>query len=374
MFIAAFAKSGPLLRLQEHMTAWRKAGKTSAAILGVDHQGTSKEALELANSLFDQVYVTQDRRITFHPKIYLFTGENSAEAFVGSNNLTVGGTETNFEAAVQVKLELPVDAQLLGQFETAWCNLLPECCEATDPLDSVLLARLVADRVVINEKDMRKIGGRSNKSRVGRSQRSSLYIKPASPLPAKVAMQVHDVSDSQGQFGMASATSAASSGSDVELPPAHPRGHVIQIKPHHNGEIFLSVTAVLQYPHFFRWPFHGETTPKNPGNPTYPQLEPDPIVNIEVFGEDPNPILRLPNYPLNTVYYERKSEIRITASPLVDVTPEYSIMIMELSDAPDISYEIAIHRPESTEYEDWLAICNQQMPGGGRRPRRFGWF
>ena len=100
MLIVAYAKSGPLHRLREHLESWKDAGKTAEAILGIDQHGTSREALELALTLLDSVYVTQASGITFHPKIYLFTGDHFARAFVGSNNLTVGGTEKNFEAAI----------------------------------------------------------------------------------------------------------------------------------------------------------------------------------------------------------------------------------------------------------------------------------
>ena len=48
--IAAYAKSGPLLRLQPRLTAWRGAGKTVEAILGIDQRGTSQEALQLPQS------------------------------------------------------------------------------------------------------------------------------------------------------------------------------------------------------------------------------------------------------------------------------------------------------------------------------------
>ena len=79
--IVAYARSGPLYRLQGLMEAWREHGKTSAAIVGIDQQGTSKDALDLALSLFDCVYVTREAGITFHPKMYLFTGERHAQAF-----------------------------------------------------------------------------------------------------------------------------------------------------------------------------------------------------------------------------------------------------------------------------------------------------
>ena len=82
----------------------------------------------------------------------------------------------------------------------------------------------------------------------------------------------------------------------------------------------------------------------------------------------------LSNYALNTVYYEAKSKMRITASPLVAVVPEGSIMIFEKGQIAQTDYEITVHRPDSPDYAPWLATCDQQMPGDGKEPRRFGWF
>lgn len=344
--IVAYAKSGPFYRLQDLLEKWSAAGKTSAAIFGLDQQGTSQDALELALTLFDRVYVTQEAGITFHPKIYLFKGECHARVFVGSNNFTVGGTERNFEAAVHLEFDLPESAAELATIESAWASLLPTSCVATRQLDADLLAKLVEDRVVREEKAMRTEMG------VGHGQRERrLAVVPESPLPSKVL----------------SAPAAA-------VPPATGRRHVIQIKPHHNGEVLLSFAAVQQNPAFFNWPFQGETIPKRPGNSSYPQLVPDPVVNIAVFGAGPLPVLVLPKYSLNTVYYKPKKEIRITASPLVGVVPEYSVMIMERSSAPDIDYEITIHTPDSPDYQAWVATCNQAMPGGGKEPRKYGWL
>ena len=354
----AYAKTGPLYRLQKLLEQWRRAGKTSSAILGFDQQGTSKEALELALSLFDTVYVVQEAGITFHPKIYLFKGDHHAKAFIGSNNLTVGGTEKNFEAAIELKLDLPADSADLKLLETFWSELQPDSCSSSTQLDAAVLAQLANENLVVAETAMHYETGRGGTKKIGRARKSGLPIKPESPLPK------------------ANITPAAI----TKYPFTQPtkiravRRHVIQIKPHHNGEIFLSLSAVLQNPEFFGWPFTGMTTPKNPNNPSYPQLDPDPIVNITVFGEKLAPLLTRYRYPLNTVYYEKKSEIRITASPLVNVVPEYSVMIMEKYATPNIDYEIIIHTPDSPEYGAWVAACNQQMPGGGKQPRKFGWF
>lgn len=364
--IVAYAKSGPLHRLRDFMERWRTTGKRIDAIIGIDQQGTSREALELALTLFDNVYVTREAGITFHPKLYLFKGTSAARAFVGSNNLTVGGTEKNFEATIQLDLVLPADTAILTTLEEAWRDLA--ACPATKVLDGVLLAQLIDDGDVVDERSMRQgdgdlegpwvTGGR-------RIPRSGMVVKPGSPLPKKALRPTGGGATVTRQVAIAMPTLTR---------PATVRGLAIQIRPQHNGEIFLSVRAALQNPEFFKWPFTGMTTPKKPQNPSYPQLDPDPVVNIIVHGAATTPLLRLENYNLNTVYYEYKSEIRITASPLVSVVPEYSVMIIEPGEAPGIDYEITIYTPASPEYAAWVAVCNQEMPSGGKTPRKFGWF
>jgi len=358
--IVAYAKSGPLLRLEDLLGKWRASGKTARAILGIDQLGTSCEALELALELFDKVYVTQESGLTFHPKIYVFRGPKHADAFVGSNNLTVGGTEKNFEAAIHLELDLPNDSTTLNTLLDCWREPLPKHCPSTRKLDEKELRRLVAHGLVISERAMRLRKIKDDDAAVGRGSKGSgpgLQVKPESPLPKKAVARAtpHTIAATKGPMVKAA------------------RGFAIQIKPHHNGEIFLSVSAALQNPAFFGWPFKGKTIPKKAGNPAYPQRSPDPIVNISVFASNYALILMLAKYALNTVYYATKSEIRITAAPLVGIVPDYSVMIMEPGD-DDIDYEITIHAPQSPEYPKWMQACNQQMPGGGQSPRKFGWF
>ena len=349
-----------MLRLQEHLESWRRGGRRIEAILGIDQEGTSQEALELALSLFDCVYITHADRHTFHPKIYLFTGETYARVYVGSNNLTVGGTETNFEAAVAVSLPLPAAAKDLASFESAWDDLLPGSCPATTLLTAQLLQDLLDCGDVVSEQMMRTSASRRLRRGIGGTSSQFLGV-PASPFP-------------RARFQSGPAIIAASVTGEVVSRPAAVRGLAIQIRPQHNGEVYLSRIAVRQNPTFFGWPFTGRTTPKLARNPSYPQRDPDPVVDIEVFGEHDRPVLTLSSFHLNMVYYERRSEIRITVSPLVGLVPEYSVMVIEPSDEPRTSYRITIYTPDSPQYTGWESVCNQTMPGGGKVPRRFGWF
>jgi HKD family nuclease len=377
--IVAYAKSGPLLRIMSLVEAWRTGStkKSISAIIGVDQRGTSREALHLALRLFDEVYITKEPGITFHPKIYLFQGPNQARVFIGSNNLTVGGTELNFEAAIDIQLDLSTEKSFLNSIESAWTDLLPGACPSTQKLTPALFYKLIHDRTIIRERMMRIMNASGDSSGLANGSTSAptgLLKKPGSPLPIGLL--------NPATRGTAGATRkprspkvTPPSKSPVITPSSIPvNGLAIQIKPHGNGEIFLSVSAALQIPAFFRWPFSGLSTPKKKGNVPYPQLTPDPLVNIAVFDTAPTPILTRVAYPLNTVYYESKSEIRITASPLVGCVPAYSIMLMELSKNPGISYDITIYTPSSPNYAKWMSACNQQMPGGGKTPRKFGWF
>jgi hypothetical protein len=371
--IVAYAKSGPLLRLKTEFEQWRVAGKRVDAIFGIDQQGTSHQAIDFALALFANVYVTQERGITFHPKLYLFEGPSSVKLFIGSNNLTVGGTETNFETAVEISCVLPADDADLAPVRAAWAALLPSACPATRKVDAALVAALAADGTLPDEAAMATRTGAGTAGAGSRALKSGLSIQPASPLPRTIMERA---------AAAARAASLAAQAAPAPVPlvavqaaaPVRAQRFAIQIKPHDNGEIFLSVTAALQNPPFFKWPFNGWTVPKRAGNPSYPQLVPDPIVNLEVWGSGIIPVFRRDKYSLNTVYYRRKSEIRITAAPLVPWVPDYSVMVMELSSAQGIDYDIAIYRPDSPDYQRWVDACNQTMPGGGKTPRKFGWF
>ncbi len=185
-------------------------------------------------------------------------------------------------------------------------------------------------------------------------------VAPPSPIPARVAR--------------AARPQPLRPGSPTDKGLAA-KALVIEISPHHNGEVFLSKIAVNQNPEFFGFPFTGHTVPKRARNPAYPQRVPDPAVQITIFGR--RGVRRvIDQFGLNTVYYATKSEIRITFSQeWLALVPPSSLMVMRLTDEPSLDYELEIHPPGSERYDEYLAACNQTMPSGGaRRARRMGWL
>ena len=363
----AFAKVNPMHKLHHEIAQWRSSKKRILGIFGIDQFGTSREAVRYGLDNFNRLYITHFPVSSYHPKIYMFIGPFAARLYIGSNNLTVGGTETNFEAAACVDFSLPDEKSELIDAAQSWLGLLPPKCPATYRVTTEIYQAHSDDGLIPAESTMKgrsRSGGKpSGKAGdIRHFYNEGFQFRPPEPLP-------------KPPKGKLKGDGAARPGKEAgKVPVAAPEGLAMQIKPHHNGEIFLSKIAVDQNPAFFGWPFTGETVPKKTSNKAYPQRVPDPKVSISVYGSGGKLLLYLPEYDLNTVYYEPKSEIRITASPLVELVPEYSIMIIQQSHNPDSDYEILVHTPDSPAYGTWLSTCNQQMPSGGKEPRHFGWF
>jgi len=373
-FVVAFAKVGPFYRLQELLQQWRLAGKSANGIFGIDHCGTSVQALDFAINHLDAVYYTQHKGNSFHPKIYWFRGKKKAVAFIGSNNFTMGGMELNFEATVELVFELPAEEKAFAQVHAMYTSILPGSCPATQVLTYTQLNQLESEGLLLDETKKNSGSSTNGKHKVAQAQAKlpRLPVKPMSSLPAKTIFGKPP--KKKALAIKAAAITAQAATIDVTKPLVPVSGIAMQIKPHHNGEIFLSRIAAQQNPAFFGIPFTGETTPKKGSNSGYPQRTPDPVCNIIVYGEDNKVLYLNPSYDLNTVFYEAKSEIRVTASPLVPHVPEYSMLIMSPSDELGVDYDMQIFTPSSPDYSKWLAVCDQTMPGGGKVPRKFGWF
>jgi hypothetical protein len=307
--------------------------------------------------------------ITFHPKVYLLRWTDRAEIIVGSNNLTDGGLYRNYEASSRTLYTLPADQDALDKalFE------LKRFLRPAGPVAALLTPSYLDSLLALPEIPSEASARRARAEGIPRQAPSGVFgYEPIPPAPKAQSGAAVPLVAAPVPAALPKAAKAA------KKAPGSPKtdSFAIQVRIHHNGEIFLSVTAALQNPAFFNWPFNGQTTkPKKPGNPSYPQITPDPVVDIVLYGADPlAPQMTLSGYSLNTVYYETKSEIRITASPLIHVMPENSIMVMRRSETVGRDYDIVIHRPDSPDYQHWLDACDQRMPGGGKEPRRFGWF
>lgn len=373
-FAVGFAKVGPLARLNDHIQKWKIGSNKIEGIFGIDQQGTSIQALQYALLTFNKVYITRatsSRQSTFHPKLYIFYGKEYAVGYYGSHNLTVGGTETNFEGGVKIEFNLSIqdDKKSFDELFECWASLLPTNCSATELLTQTILDTYIRDNLLLDEliRTPRRTG-----KQIGKATTSTFKVKPPSSLPKGIIEKKPPTLPDQAT---PSKNRTAKPKSFDVLPS---ETLVIQIVPHHNGEIFLSKIAVNQNPDFFEFPFKGQTIPKKSSNKSYPQRIPDPIVNINIFDNDGKLIPKLSKqyYPLNMVFYEAKAEIRITVNPeLAREISSHSILLMSRSEDDACDYEMDIYRPGSEQFNNYLDVCNITMPSGGAdKPRKMGWL
>jgi HKD family nuclease len=102
--ISAFASEAGILGLAEHIENAKVHFKDINLIVGIDEEGTSKEALLEINNLKINSYIFyQGEPPIFHPKIYLFEGETEIKLILGSSNLTARGLFGNVESSLLVE-------------------------------------------------------------------------------------------------------------------------------------------------------------------------------------------------------------------------------------------------------------------------------
>lgn len=160
----AFVKLSGVSRIETALREYLAAGNTTRFVVGIDHNGTSEDGLRrLLDIIGDkgEVWVVHNPdphdTPTFHPKIFLFEGADSAEVLIGSNNLTKGGLFTNYEAALAITLTQDEQEQ-----DELWTNIrdsFDQWCQKTDisqRLDESVLSQLLREGLVKSEAQERR--------------------------------------------------------------------------------------------------------------------------------------------------------------------------------------------------------------------------
>lgn len=110
----AFVKQSGAVQISEELGAFSAANNLVKIVAGVDLLGTSEEGLRTLLKSVEpggEVWIFHNEGgPTFHPKVYVFSNEGTAELLVGSGNLTESGLFRNYEAALLVRLDLTSSA------------------------------------------------------------------------------------------------------------------------------------------------------------------------------------------------------------------------------------------------------------------------
>lgn len=155
--LVAFASHTGVSGLRQHIINSKDHIDSFRVVVGVDQLGTSREALEALLEWEVETYVFYTtQRVIFHPKVYLFSGEESSLAIVGSNNLTQKGLAQNIEGAIQISYN-PNEHEngIIEQIEDYYHPLLTDESPYLQPLTEELIADLLASGIVKTEAQTR---------------------------------------------------------------------------------------------------------------------------------------------------------------------------------------------------------------------------
>lgn len=160
-FAVAWVNQTGAERTKEPAREFLAEGGRIRATVGLDFGSTSYEGLGSfldleANGadITTHVFCDENPACTFHPKVFLFSNKERARLFVGSNNMTGAGLDTNVEVALGVTGALKEEPiRTACQTLAAWRDDRSE--SRTRRLTRELLEQLRDRRYVLTEEEIR---------------------------------------------------------------------------------------------------------------------------------------------------------------------------------------------------------------------------
>lgn len=167
--ISAFASEAGVVGLSECIESGKDFFETLNLIVGIDQEGTPKKALKEINDLGINSYIFyQKESPIFHPKIYLFEGENDTTLIVGSSNLTARGLFGNVESSLMVefKNDNPNGITLLKEIKNYYKTLFdfsdPNLFKITpEIIDQFVTEGIVPTRKIWNKKHQKNTSNKT---------------------------------------------------------------------------------------------------------------------------------------------------------------------------------------------------------------------
>ena len=354
----AFVKRSGVKHIAARLAAFAQS-RPVEVIAGVDHQGTSYEGLR---SLYEAVTPTGRVLVfhnalphTFHPKAYLFKSTDRAAVALGSGNLTEGGLYTNYEAGVQVALDLTnkADRDMLKSVEEMLDGWAATQAGTTARLDDANLESMLLLGLVVKEADMAV--SIADKEHAGTTAPSSatgdtVFQFEAVAVPtAPVPMQVGNISIDALQHGARRYVMTLQQ-TDVGV------GQTTAGTSKRSPEIFVPLKARNAEPEFWNWQDGFEEDPGKPGK--YDRRGVRMRVGNEIVE-------------VNMMTWPDKSDFRLRSEALRSLGAIDDILFMAKVDAPAFEYFVVAIPTGSPEYEAMRAKCDQSVPNS---KRRFGYF
>lgn len=404
----AFAKLSGVQYLDEPLRAFAASGGKASISVGVDHDGTSFEAVsQLLGAVGPNGNVFVVKHVgspspTFHPKAFLFTENDQqgqlkrAVLISGSTNLTEGGLFTNYEFASAWMPDLAdrLQAAALNEVVEAldtWADPTSGLCLQLDEKELVDLNRLgwlptenaiAGKRVSSGSSGARTTtapvpAGLRKQQRPPKVPHSKNMGPPTVALPnAPTRQRARRTHSRTGAAGV-NATRGTTAARSAVTTLAH-SAFVIDISTGTRlTEVFLSKTALGEDPAFFGHPFGGLTSPRSATAAPQPELQPRPVVDILLIGANGKRLSTYQEHEIKIWEYvngpSANMDVRmIIPQELLRNLPEGCILEMRRTPIrAGLDYVLTFLAPGSPQWTAARAAATKALPGG---KRSYGWM
>jgi len=321
----AYAKNSGVGRLYEDLMRFSSNGGITKAIIGIDQNITSYQALvNLSTFTGSNLYIHHDKgQTSFHPKVYLFGNSDIEKVFIGSSNLTGGGFYINLEANVGLELDSsPTAIDFRNQITNYWNSLIAD--PNTKRADISFIDKMLEFGTVVDENQRKPFKELISKiSKIPFSARKQTTLPPMSP----------DISTTSLTLSQSFAMQL--SGFDVSSKSLDP-------------VVLIPIRALQQLPTFWNWPYMYTLSGSG-----YPELYTHATV---VFNGR-----TIPNFSIRIYYYDVKREFRLQCEPIKRSGNQGDILLINKDSQKPFEFKIELIRRGSPRHNTLLPMLSQKV-------------
>lgn len=188
--MVAYAKLSGVYRLLPYFERFRKNGGIIRAVVGIDQQNTTYDALLQLSKVVNTLVVFHSESIaqTFHIKCYWLMSANKCWYAIGSNNLTAGGLFSNYELCTINSLEEAGATTANNELESIYQIYADKESVCSHEVSDDFLSQLLEQNYVIKEIQQRKSlteAAKQSRSIATRKQMFGHEVFPAPLLPTE---------------------------------------------------------------------------------------------------------------------------------------------------------------------------------------------
>jgi len=348
-----------IYQIQDEMCKFKKGGGIIEGIVGIDHKGTSVQALIELNKICNKLWIFHiPGYMTFHPKLYVFTKkDNSSHLMIGSNNLTLGGLFRNSEMALQIDLDLnnETDKRIFLEIENSFLRLSVDSGGSGCLCTEQLIDQLFEKGYLLDESEPADAKPTVTTSNKGDSSKTPELPFPKVPIPSPPKSPIRMTRTKESGKTKIDAIKSIPT---PTIPVTSNRGFVMTLKKTDVGmgqttkgaqrrspEVFIPLAARDADTIFWQWDSGFKEDVKKRG----------------IFRRKIAILISSNKVSATLMTWPEKHDFRFRTEEIRKAAQIDDILKVEISDIPGIDYEVEIINPSDPAYPRFLTVCSNPV-------------